>query len=300
MELDYHLVDVFTSNALEGNALAVFSDGSGLDAQTMQRIAREMNLSETTFILPNEVRDGATRVRIFTPTYEMDFAGHPTIGTAYVMRRIGMVAADATSFELDENIGRILVRVDPGDDTLIWLTTPPIGQLATFPRKQCADALSLSEDDLIPDLPCELLTAGNPNIFVAVRNAAAVDRAELNVPLYLDMVKERPGATCIFVFAPASNGAYSRMFAPQLGIIEDPATGSATGPLAAYMMRHGLAGGVDGTTFTSEQGTKMGRRSILHVRIRGDQGRAGIDVGGHVAPVARGTMHLALPSETLV
>jgi trans-2,3-dihydro-3-hydroxyanthranilate isomerase len=98
--------------------------------------------------------------------------------------------------------------------------------------------------------------------------------------------------TCIFAFAPVSSGAYSRMFAEELGIVEDPATGSATGPLAAFMMEHGLAGTADGTRFVSEQGTKMGRRSLLHVLVHGENGREGIEVGGHVTPVASATMRL--------
>src|SRR5579884_3649605 len=107
MEYPYYLVDVFTTTPLEGNALAVFPDASGLDEQQMQRIAREMNLSETTFVFPAESTQDATRVRIFTPTYEMTFAGHPTIGTAFVLRESGIVDRDAPALFLDENVGRV-------------------------------------------------------------------------------------------------------------------------------------------------------------------------------------------------
>lgn len=292
MQFEYHLVDVFTRNALEGNALAVFPDATGLDTATMQRIAREMNLSETTFICPHESVDGSIRVRIFTPAYEMDFAGHPTIGTAFVLRRLGIVSRDVRSFALAENVGQVPVRIESGDDPLIWLTTPPIEHVASFPAEACAKALSLDAGDLLPDVPCELLSAGNPNIFVALRDAAAVDRAKLDAALYLDMVKSRASATCMFVFAPTASGAYSRMFAPQHGVIEDPATGSATGPLAAFMMKYGLAGDGDGTRFISEQGTSMGRRSLLHVFVHGRGGSESIEVGGHVTHVAVATMTL--------
>ena len=291
MTFDYHVVDVFTKTPLEGNALAVFPDATGLDGATMQRIARETNLSETSFVLPRESTSGATRVRIFTPTYEMEFAGHPTIGTAWIMRERGIVPRDATSFALRENVGDVRVRVDDTDD-LLWLATPPIRTLETFDRGACAAAVSLAESDLVPDVPCELRTAGNPCIYVALRTPELVDRAAVDSIGFYRLIERRNEPTCIFVFAPTPFGAYSRMFGPELGIVEDPATGSATGPLAAFMMDRGFAPRTDGTRFYSEQGTKMRRRSILHVYVRGDAGRDGIEVGGAVAPVATAVMTL--------
>jgi trans-2,3-dihydro-3-hydroxyanthranilate isomerase len=292
MTYDYHLVDVFTQRALEGNALAVFTDATGMTDETMQAIAREMNLSETSFILPEASAPSHTRVRIFTPTYEMTFAGHPTIGTAYVMRRQGLVEPHVRTLTLAENVGRVEVRIDEGDDPRIWLTTPPIATVRRFDPADCARALTLQPDDLITGIPCELLSAGNPCIFVPLRDPATVDRAEVDANAYRDLVASREQTTCLFPFAPVARGAYARMFSPELGIVEDPATGSATGPLAAFMMRYGLVRSEDGTTFVSEQGTKMRRRSLLHVRIRGDGGSAGIDVGGHVTYVAHGRLTL--------
>jgi len=291
MECPYHLVDVFTSTPLEGNALAVFTDATGLDARTMQRIARELNLSETTFILPKESSEAATRVRIFTPAYEMEFAGHPTIGTVSVMRSIGFVPSDSQTIVLDENVGRVSVRVDDGED-LLWLTTPPIREIAQYPRGACATALSLEERDLIPDVPCMLLSAGNPNLFVPVLDRETVDRAWVNEPAFAQLVSDQPEPTCLFVFTPTERGAYSRMFGPEFGIVEDPATGSATGPLAKYMMQHGLASRGDGTRFISEQGVKMGRRSILHVLIHGENGADAIEIGGTVTPIGSGSIRL--------
>ena len=292
MEYRYHVVDVFTTTALEGNALAVFADAAGMETKTMQRVARELNLSETTFILPAESRDGATRVRIFTPMYEMSFAGHPTIGTAFVMRKLGLVEPGAKTFALEENVGRVPVRVDEGDNPLIWLTTPPIQKLAEYPRQRCAAALSLGERDLIENLPCELLSAGNPNVFIPVKDRATVDRVLVSEPVFTQLTSDRTEPTCVFVFAPTETGAYSRMFAPELGVVEDPATGSATGPLAAFMMQHGLASRAAGTRFLSEQGTKMGRRSLLHVFVHGENGLDGIEVGGNVTEVATATLTL--------
>ena len=297
MKYDYHVVDVFTENPLEGNALAVFPEATGLDTAMMQRIARELNLSETSFIVPNESREGATRVRIFTPAYEMEFAGHPTIGTAYVMRSLGIVPRNAQRFSLRENVGIVDVRVDEGPHPLIWLTTPPIHDFGAFDRAKCAAALSLDESALLPNVPCELLSAGNPNIYVALRDADAVDRAAIDSAAFYDLIAGRNDRACVFVFTPTPGGAYSRMFGPEHNIVEDPATGSATGPLATFMMRHKLAPNGDGTRFVSEQGTKMGRRSFLHVLIHGENGSRGIEIGGHVTPVATATMTLeAVPA----
>ncbi len=292
MEFAYHVVDVFTQEPLEGNPLAVVPDARGLDAVTMQRIARELNLSETTFVLHAEIPDAVARVRIFTPSSEMRFAGHPTIGTAYVLLRIGRVRADATAFVFEECVGPVAVRVEPGDDPMIWLTTPPIEKGRTYDRAECASALGLDESDLLADVPCRILSAGNPNLYVPLASAGAVDRAQVDAAALHALFAEEPAPVCLFAFASAPYGAYSRMFAPALGVPEDPATGSATGPLAAFMIEHGLAPATDGTHFVSEQGTKMGRRSMLHVLIHGDHGKNGIEVGGHVTPLAVATMTL--------
>ena len=296
MDWEYHVVDVFTQTQLEGNPLAVFPDARGLDAETMQRIAGELNLSETTFVLPAESDGAAARVRIFTPQYEMVFAGHPTIGTAFVLRERGLVARDADAFVLEEKVGPVRVRVDSGDNPMIWLTTPPIAFGGTFDRAHCARSLGLTEADLLDGVPCRLVTAGNPNVYVALRDAATVDRAAVDGAEMRKLLAGEPEPTCVFVFTPTHDGAYSRMFAPEHGVPEDPATGSATGPLAAFMMEYGLVATADGTRFVSEQGTKMGRRSLLHVLIRGERGATAIEVGGHVAPLAKATLTLHRPA----
>lgn len=292
MELRYHVVDVFTQVPLEGNALAVFPDARTIDGALMQRIARELNLSETTFVLPPRTPEGAARVRIFTPVQEMVFAGHPTIGTAYVILREGIVAAAAREFVLEENVGPVKVRVEEDSNPLIWLETPNISFGPTFEPEQCARVLGLQHDDLVDGIPCQIVSAGNPNLYIPLRDRDAVDRIVLDTSALSDLLRGHPDPICVFAFAAVDTGAYSRMFAPALGVAEDPATGSATGPLAAFMMRHDLAPTHDGATFMSEQGTKMGRRSLLHIRLRGDHGRTAIEVGGHVAPVGSATMTL--------
>jgi trans-2,3-dihydro-3-hydroxyanthranilate isomerase len=286
----YLVVDVFTQQPLEGNPLAVFADASGMDDATMQKIAKELNLSETTFVFPATRRDCAANVRIFTPTKEMMFAGHPTVGTAYVLLQNGKAPKNANGFALEEKVGAVPIRVE-GDAArpLIWLVTPPIRWGAVYERELCAKALDLPSDELLEFTP-QTVDAGNPGIFVGVKSKEAVDRAWLDSRGMALLQGREPERKCVFLFAPTPAGAYSRMFAPEFGIVEDPATGSLTGPLAAYMMRHGLVAGRAGTRFISEQGVKMGRRSILHVHIRGEQGAEGIEVGGYVTPLVEATM----------
>ena len=183
------------------------------------------------------------------------------------------------------------VRVERGATARLWLTTPPIEFGPLFDRDTCASALGLPESDLAPSPP-QLVSAGNPNVYVALRDPASVDRAWLDLEGVRRLHGGKQSADCVFVFAATATGAYSRMFAPEHGVVEDAATGSATGPLAAYMMRYGLTGTQDGAAFVSEQGTKMGRRSFLHVLVHGENGSEGIEVGGSVVPFAQGTLNV--------
>jgi trans-2,3-dihydro-3-hydroxyanthranilate isomerase len=182
-------------------------------------------------------------------------------------------------------VGPVSIRVEKGARPLIWLTTPPIADGPTLSRPLCAAALGLPEQELAHAQP-QLLDAGNPTLFIPLHDKLAVDRAVLDPARFNELKAIRPGPFCVFPFSPSPEGAYSRMFAPDIGIPEDPATGSSTGPLALYMMRHGLVPSADGTRFVSEQGTAMGRRSLLHVHIHGQLGAEGIEVGGYVTPVA--------------
>ena len=291
-EYRYRVVDVFTEHPLEGNALAVFTDAAAMDSTTMQRVARELNLAETAFVLPPTRKGCAARVRIFTPSKEMLFAGHPTIGTAFVLLDEGLTSAKAGSFLLEEEIGPVPVRVESGERPMLWLSTPPIESGRTVDAMLCANVLGLADADLL-DVPPQLMSAGNPTIFVAVRDKHTVDRAWLDLTGMKQLRGSDTELACVFVFTPTREGAYSRMFAPEYSISEDPATGSSTGPLALFMMRHGLVSGTSGTRFVSEQGSKMRRRSLLHVDVRGDSGVDGIDVGGYVTPLAIATMRLA-------
>jgi trans-2,3-dihydro-3-hydroxyanthranilate isomerase len=283
----YRLVDVFTQEQFQGNQLAVFLDAQGLDAACMQRIARELNLPEITFVFPASLPGCVADVRIFTPLKEMIFAGHPTIGTAFVLRDEGLIAPSLGEFQLQEKVGSVPVRVAHDGSEIIWLKTPQIEWEITYDPALCARVLGLELGDLASDgIVPQRLSAGNPALFVPLRSQALVDRAWLSPDGMRLLRGDESEPFCVFAFVPTPTGAYSRMFAPEYGIPEDPATGSATGSLAAFMMRHRL---LSSTRFVSEQGTKMGRRSLLHVQIH-DSGD--IDVGGHVTPVGAGTIEL--------
>jgi trans-2,3-dihydro-3-hydroxyanthranilate isomerase len=281
----YLLVDVFTQEQFQGNQLAVFPDARGLDDASMQRIAREFNLPEVTFVFPASLPGCVADVRIFTPLKEMLFAGHPTIGTAYVLRSEGLVARSAEEFRLQVKVGPVPVRVDDSGG-ILWLKTPPIQWGKTYDAALCAHVLGLNPGDLDARYAPQRLSAGNPTLLVPLQTAELVDRAWLGLDGMQRLRGDDSEPFCVFIFAPTKAGAYSRMFAPEYGIAEDPASGSATGPLGAFMKKHGL---VSSARFVSEQGAKMGRRSLLHVHIHGPDD---IDVGGHVTSVGEGTIRV--------
>jgi trans-2,3-dihydro-3-hydroxyanthranilate isomerase len=202
-----------------------------------------------------------------------------------------MVSGGVDHFVLEEKIGPVPIRVDLGLRPLIWLRTPPIEYGRKYDSAACADMLGLGVSDLL-DVAPQLVSAGNPTIFVPVKNKDIVDRALLDVRALNSLMGADCEPLCVFVFAPTLEGAYSRMLAPLYGISEDAATGSSTGPLASFMMRNCLTSGTAGRRLISEQGTKMGRRSILYIRLHGENGTAGIDVGGYVTPLTEATMRL--------
>jgi len=281
-ERRYRVVDVFTTEPLEGNPLAVFPDAAGISGETMQRIAAELNLAETAFVLPPTRGECAARVRIFTPKREMPFAGHPTIGTSFVLFDEGAVPGAGDALLLEEGVGPVAVRIESGARPRIWLRTPPIQEGPAYDRALCAEVLGLPESDLLEFSPA-MLSAGNPTLYIPLRSRDAVDRAWAELA-GMRRLRLDGQPLCAYVFTPEAGGAYARMFAPEYGVPEDPATGSSAGPLAAYMMRHALAAAP--ARLVVEQGVKMGRRSLLHVSIHAE----GIDVGGYVTPVAEGTL----------
>jgi trans-2,3-dihydro-3-hydroxyanthranilate isomerase len=271
---EYVLVDVFTDRKFGGNQLAVFRDGSGVRDELMQAAAKELNLPETTFVVPAE-HGGDHKLRIFTPARELPFAGHPTVGTAFVLAD----SRDAT-LRLEEQVGTLQVTVRDGF-TEMEQPLPTFEPVAD--RDAVAASVSLDAGDLEPALPIEIGSSGNRFMFVAVKKLDAVKRASprgLTEAAYIFTTQTvEPGST-----------VHGRMYAPWQGIAEDPATGSANGPLGAYLVRHGLS---DGTRIVSEQGFEMGRRSLLYVRVGGDRERiTSVHVGGRCAIAGGGWLDL--------
>lgn len=285
-------VDVFTERPLVGNPLAVVLQADGLSTREMQAIARETNLSETTFVLPPEKREHAAKIRIFTPYVELPFAGHPTVGTGWVLIDEGLVDSGAATFTLEEGVGPVPVRVDRGGGGLVlWMLHPPVkfGKILEE-RADIAAALGLTVDDLLPDVPIQLVSTGSAFLYVALKSRVAVDAA-VSDGSALTSVLDRHGLPAVFLFAPArGNRLYSRMFGPhsETRIVEDPATGSASGPLGAFAVRYGLVPRAAQVSIVSEQGTKMGRQSFIHIELAYPAGAelpTRIEVGGSVVPV---------------
>lgn len=298
---EFAQVDVFTDRLFGGNPLAVFPDAQGITDKEMLAIAKEMNLSETTFVLPPTQPNCAARVRIFTPARELPFAGHPTLGTAFVLAQRGMLPADARAIFLEEGVGPVSVLLE-GDDlrtpNFVWMAQrdPSFG-VPVPNRAEFAAVLGLTEDDLLPNAPVLTGSAGLPFWYVPARDVATVDRATLNISAALQCIAGT-GAEGITVFAPSpdpnAGRVYTRVFVPNIPI-EDPGTGSATGPLAAYLAERGYIGADESGTvrFVSEQGVKMGRPCDLYGRLQLVDGRASrIEIGGSVVPVLEGTLWL--------
>jgi len=293
-------VDVFTNQIFGGNPLAVFLDGRGLSDIEMQSIAMEMNLSETTFILPAEDVAHVARVRIFTPTGELPFAGHPTIGTSWVLRDQGRIPAGATSLVLELGLGSINVRIQPvvGTTDFLWMDQGSASFGPPFEdRAAVAEAVGLRLDDILPGMPIQSVSTGSPFLYVPLCDKATVDRVAPRLDAYRNIVAQVGGGVrSAFFFAPDTDPGrvYSRMIGIGRGMLrEDPATGSANGPLGAYLVKYGIAQGSGIIEVISEQGTAMGRQSFIHLRVACDDGQPGrVEVGGQVVPVFEGMLRL--------
>ncbi|HEY7623395.1 MAG TPA: PhzF family phenazine biosynthesis protein [Candidatus Limnocylindria bacterium] len=278
---EYRTVDVFTDRPFGGNPLAVFTNGEGIDAGTMQSIAKELHLSETTFVLRASSAAADHHVRIFTPDSELPFAGHPTIGTAFVL-------SDGKDGEmrLEEGVGVIRVRSRGG---FVQMDQPlPSFSGTTMSRKAAADALGLAVEEVRSDIPIQIGSSGVPYLYIPLSNLKAVKRAR------------RPAGLDQNVYAFAVSGersgshVHGRMFDQGLGIGEDPATGSAQGPLGAYLVAHGQVSSGSTVRIRSEQGFEIGRPSILDIEVdtaAGDRVTA-VRVGGRCVAMGGGWLDL--------
>jgi trans-2,3-dihydro-3-hydroxyanthranilate isomerase len=300
-ELKYLHLDVFTNRRFEGNQLAVFLDGRGLDAVAMQTIAREIGFSESTFILPAERSDTDVRMRIFTPGVELPMAGHPTIGSTFALAAERVIAAGREHFVFGLGVGptRVELAWKDGELSFAWMDQPlPEFREPAVPATEITRAIGVDHASWTrTGLPIDEISCGVPYLCVPLDTRAAVDAGEADIPA-LRRLRSAFGRDNVGVFfftlAPTDPGvtAYSRMFAPGLGIAEDPATGSANGPLGCYLVKHGLVTGDAARTIVSWQGVAMGRPSRIHVAIAADGNGAitRVQVGGQAVLVARGTL----------
>ncbi|MEZ5417482.1 MAG: PhzF family phenazine biosynthesis protein [Vicinamibacterales bacterium] len=294
--------DVFTDRAFEGNQLAVFPDAAALDAALMQRLTNEMNFAESTFVLPAERADTDVRMRIFTPAREMPMAGHPTIGTTFALAALGVIPAGRARWVFGLNVGPTPVALEWDGDRLAhaWMDQ---GRPEFRPAAEPAEAIldAIHADRLAwqaTGLPVEEASCGAPFIYVPLATRAAVDACEPDgaaVRRLRGAFEGRPVG--LFVFSPdaGADGAtvYSRMFAPEAGVVEDPATGGASGPLAGYLVRHGVVTAAAAAAgLTSVQGVTMGRPSRLHMRVEADSPSdiRRVHVGGAAVAVGDGLL----------
>jgi trans-2,3-dihydro-3-hydroxyanthranilate isomerase len=298
-------VDVFTDTPFCGNPLAVILNGDGLTGDQMQAIAREMNLSETTFILPPTDASAHVKVRIFTPQIELPFAGHPVVGTSYVLITEGLLPRPAESFaiQLELGVGVLPVDIACADGAVAqvimtqrapqFLTELPLDDVGHLAR-----GLGIETQDLLSaGLPTQLVSTGLPQLMVPVRSLAAIQAIELKLDI-LHTICERYETHSIYAFTcetvTASAHVHTRLFAPLAGVLEDAATGSASGALGAYLVHHRVFGGeAEVIHLENEQGYEMGRPSRILIEVSRNGGAISrVRVGGQVVKVMDGTIYV--------
>ncbi len=312
MPYQYHTLDVFTDTAFGGNQLAVLPDARGLTTEQMVAITREFNFSETVFVLPPEDPGNTRRLRIFTPGSELPFAGHPTVGCAFALAATGEIAVgDAENrIVFEEGIGNVpvLIRAQAGMPTFTQLTAARLPErlTQTYDTATIAAVLSLEPDDIdgAGRYSIEAWSAGVPFLVVPVRSRGALARARIRTDKWESTLRDS-SAPEVFVFVEEEESAIrggvaagdgvirARMFAPTLGIAEDPATGAAAVAFAGYL---GARSGVSdaGLRFTIHQGVEMGRPSRLEVEVdMGGRSVQAVRVGGASVLVSSGTLHVA-------
>jgi trans-2,3-dihydro-3-hydroxyanthranilate isomerase len=293
--------DVFTDHLFGGNQLAVVLDGRGLSSVTMQAIAKEMNFSETTFVLPPEQDGTDVRMRIFTPDDELPMAGHPTIGSTFALARTGVLVPGRERVVFGLGVGPVPVTLTwSGEDlSFAWMTQlNPKFDDRHLDAAAAAAALSLPRDAVAgTGLPIQVVSCGVPFVFVPLTKRSAVDEAVRDPGALAALLRGVPGAQGVFLFSaePGADGAtvYSRMFALGLGITEDPATGIASGPLGCYLVRYKLVKPEHAGAMLSLQGVKMGRPSHVHISIGTNNGEiTSVRVGGESVLAGEGTLYV--------
>lgn len=284
--MKYYITDVFSLGKYSGNQLATFILDKELSTELMQKIAQEVNYSETTFIIPKKRTNKGYDVRVFTPKAEIDFAGHPTLGTAFIAKRF-IEDKDRKIVKLNFKVGQIPVEVRK---SIFWMKQVQPEFTETMDHTFIARMLNLDVDDLETVFPVQGVTTGLPFTIVPLVNRDALERAKLNMDVYEEFIKTT-WAKGILVFC---RGGYSplqdlssRVFVPWLGITEDPATGSATGCLAAWLLKNKFYG-TDFISINVAQGYQIDRKSELCVEAGFENDKYDIKVGGEVELIAQG------------
>jgi trans-2,3-dihydro-3-hydroxyanthranilate isomerase len=297
----YLHLDVFTDEPFTGNQLAVFPDAGDLETELMQRIALEMAFSESTFVFPAEHPGTDCRVRIFTPRSELPMAGHPTIGTTFALAHEHRISKERQSITLGLGVGPTPVSLEWNGDRLqfAWMTQPlPEFGAIIDDIAGIAASLRVTHSDIRnANLPVQVASCGVSFLYVPLVSRAAVNDAELDRDALVRVcrtagIDELP----IFLFSVETSDdatVFSRMFAPIIGVSEDPASGAASGPLGAYLVRHGAVRPDQASHMISLQGVKMGRPSRIHISIGARDGRiTHVRVGGQAVLVGEGSLRL--------
>jgi trans-2,3-dihydro-3-hydroxyanthranilate isomerase len=285
--LPFHFVDVFAEKKYAGNQLAVFRGAGDLSSFEMQTFAREINFSETTFILSDELVNGGFEVRIFTPREEVPFAGHPTLGTAFIINQ-EILQGGAQKVLLNLKVGQIPVSFSPDGTCWMQQIQPVFG--AQHEAAILAAVLGLDATDLDQRFPVEEVSTGLPFFIVPLKNLSALKKAKVELGKYYDLIKDAL-AKGILIFCPetheAGNNLSVRVFVDYYGVPEDPATGSGNGCLAGYLVKNRYFGQAS-IDIRNEQGYEIGRPSLLLLKAKERDEKIDIAVGGKCVLVAKG------------
>ncbi len=286
----YEVVRVFTNDGKNGNGLAVFLKGHGLKKKTMQAIAKKLGFSETSFVFMPAKKGADYRVRFFTPEVELPFAGHPSLGTLFVLRRLRLLRGKKNYIQ---QTGGRLLKMSVLEDGRICMDQGKPAFSKDVPPTLCADLLGLKRVDVAGRAMA--VSTGNPHLIIPLRDRGALVSAAIDMRVYRKAVKTT-GAACVMPFTIRSGSVTCRMFAPGLGVPEDPATGSGCGPLAAYLVRERLAscsGNKKRCAVEIKQGTRGGG-SLLYAWVEKDGGIIKrVEVGGQCVAVARRRINLS-------
>lgn len=289
----FYIVDVFAEEKYSGNQLAVFRSVKDLSEKEMQQIAREMNFSETTFIMSEEKQAGGYDVRIFTPRTEVPFAGHPTLGTAHVIQK-EIVKEPVNEIVLNLKVGQIPVIFSAADDysSILWMRQldPVFGD--TYDAGSISEILGLDTNEIDDRFPIQTVSTGLPTVIVPVKTLKSVKRANVVNSKYLDFTANIEAETLLIFCSETynkQNDLNVRFFAGRYGIPEDPATGSGNGCLAGYLVKHRYFG-KERINLKVEQGYELGRSSLLLLKAKKKRKTIVVDVGGKVKTVAKGVL----------